>query len=143
MNYSHPVGFLGEHINDQLLIRDLPSSHLTVRVNKGPDIFGNVVYLPILAVEGDGKESERLYPVLHTPDWSKQFIMETDASGYALGAVLMQEFEDGIHPIAFNSRSLLPAEWNYDAHNKELTRVIFGFKCSQPFLLGARHAVHV
>jgi hypothetical protein len=83
------------------------------------------------------------YPVLRTPDWSKQFIMETDASGYALGAVLMQEFEDGVHPIAFNSRSLLPAERNYDAHDKELAGVIFGFKCSRPFLLGAKYAVRV
>ena len=43
------------------------------------------------------------YPVLRTPDWSKQFVMETDASGYALGVVIAQEFEDGIHPIAFHS----------------------------------------
>src|SRR5712672_3000716 len=83
------------------------------------------------------------YPVLRTPNWSKQFIMETDASGYTLGAVLMQEFEDGVHPIAFNSRSLLPAERNYDAHDKELAGVIFGFKCSRPFLLGAKYAVRV
>jgi RNase H-like domain found in reverse transcriptase/Reverse transcriptase (RNA-dependent DNA polymerase) len=83
------------------------------------------------------------YPVLCTPDWSKQFIMETDASGYALGAVLMQEFEDGFYPIAFNSRSLLPAEQNYDAHDKELAGVIFGFKCSRPFLLGAKYVVHI
>ena len=83
------------------------------------------------------------YPVLCTPDWSRQFILETDTSGYALGAVLMQEFEDGIHPIAFHSRSLLPAEKNYDAHDKELAGVIFGFKCGRPFLLGAKHAVKV
>ena len=55
----------------------------------------------------------------------------------------MQEFEDGIHPIAFHSRSLLPAEKNYDAHDKELAGVIFGFKCGRPFLLGAKHAVKV
>jgi RNase H-like domain found in reverse transcriptase len=83
------------------------------------------------------------YPVLHTPDWSKQFVMETDVSGYALEAVLMQEFEDRFHPIAFNSRSLLPAEQNYDTHDKELTGVIFGFKCSHPFLLGAKYIVHI
>ena len=67
--------------------------------------------------------------------------METDASGYALGAVLMQEFEDGLHPIAFHSRSLLPAERNYDAHDKELAAVVYGFKCGRPFLLGAKHAI--
>jgi hypothetical protein len=83
------------------------------------------------------------YPVLRTLDWTRQFILETDASGYALGAVLMQEFEDGIHPIAFNLHSLLPAERNYDAHDKELASVVFGFKCSCPFLLGATHAVRV
>jgi len=81
------------------------------------------------------------YPVLRTPDWTKQFVMETDASGYALGVVIAQEFEDGIHPIAFHSRSLLPAEKNYDAHDKELAGVIFGFKCGRPLFLGATHAI--
>ena len=83
------------------------------------------------------------YPVLRTPDWSKQFVMETDASGYALGVVIAQEFKDSIHPIAFHSRSLLPAERNYDAHNKELAAVIFGFKCGRPLFLGATHAIRV
>ena len=83
------------------------------------------------------------YPVLHTPDWSRQFIMETDASGYALGVVIAQEFEDSIHPIAFHSQSLLPAEKNYDAHDKELAAVIFGFKCGRPLFLGATHAIRV
>ena len=83
------------------------------------------------------------YPVLQTPDWSKQFFMDTDTSGYALGMVISQEFEDGIHPIAFHSQSLLLAEANYDVHNKELAGVIFGFKCSQPLFLGTSHPVHV
>ena len=83
------------------------------------------------------------YPVLHTPDWSKQFVMETDASGYALRVVIAQEFEDGIHPIAFHSCSLLLAEKNYDAYNKELAVVIFGFKCGRPLFLGATHAICV
>ena len=83
------------------------------------------------------------YPVLRTPDWSKQFVMETDASGYALGVVIAQEFKDSIHPIAFHSRSLLPAEKNYDAHDKELAAVIFGFKCGRPLFLGATHAICV
>jgi hypothetical protein len=68
-------------------------------------------------------------PVLRTPDWNRQFILDSDASGYALGVVISQEYEDGLHPVAFHSRSLLPAEVNYDTHDKELLGVIFGFKC--------------
>ena len=82
-------------------------------------------------------------PVLRTPDWNKQFIMQTDASGYALGVVIQQQHEDGLHPIAFHSRSLLPAERNYDVHDKELAGVIFGFKCARPLFLGAKHPVIV
>jgi len=69
--------------------------------------------------------------------------METDAFGYALGAVLMQEFLDGVHPIAFHSRNLLPTKHNYDAHDKELAVVVYGFKCGRPFLLRAKHAVRI
>jgi hypothetical protein len=82
-------------------------------------------------------------PVLWSPDWTKKFILETDVSGYALGAVISQEFEDGIHPIAFHSWSLQPAERNYDAHNKELAAVIFRFKCGHPLFLGAQHTIEV
>jgi len=72
-----------------------------------------------------------------------QFILETETFRYTLGTVLMQKFEDELHPVTFYSCSLLPAEKNYNAHNKEFTGVIFGFKCSQPFLLGAKHVVKV
>ena len=82
-------------------------------------------------------------PVLRTPDWNKQFIMQTDASGYTLGVVIQQQHEDGLHPVAFHSRSLLPAERNYDVHDKELAGVIFGFKCARPLFLGAKHPVIV
>ena len=83
------------------------------------------------------------YPILHTPDWTKQFVMETNASGYTLGVVIAQEFEDGIYPIAFHSRSLLPAEMNYNAYDKELAGVIFGFKCGHLLFLGATHAIRI
>ena len=82
-------------------------------------------------------------PVLHTPDWNKQFIMQTDVSGYALGMVIQQRHEDGLHPVTFHSRSLLPAERNYNVHDKELAGVIFGFKSARPLFLGAKHPVIV
>ena len=51
--------------------------------------------------------------VLHVVDFDKPFILETDASEYATGAILSQDFEDGRHPVGFMSRTLQPAEINY------------------------------
>ena len=53
-------------------------------------------------------------PVLKFMDYSKPFMLETDASSDGLGAVLLQEGEDGkLHPIAYGSQLLTKAERNY------------------------------
>ena len=51
----------------------------------------------------------------------RPIIIETDASDYALAAILSIQLENGeIHPVAFHSRSFNSTELNYDVHNKEL-----------------------
>lgn len=53
-------------------------------------------------------------PVLALPDPSKPFVLETDASNFAVGAVLLQVGVDGVeHPVAFFSRKMLPVKTNY------------------------------
>ena len=60
-------------------------------------------------------------PVLILLDYEKPFMLITDASDFAAGAILEQEDALGwSHPITFFSKSLQPAEWNYEIHNKEL-----------------------
>lgn len=63
-------------------------------------------------------------PVIRVPDPSRGFILYTDASDQAIGAVLMQEFEDGVHPIAFLSKKHSPAEANYPVREKELLAIV-------------------
>ncbi|MBW0593995.1 hypothetical protein O181_133710, partial [Austropuccinia psidii MF-1] len=59
----------------------------------------------------------------------------TDASDYALGAVLSQVSDSGKHPIAFDSRKLIPAELNYEIHDKELLGIVWALKRWRAFLL--------
>jgi hypothetical protein len=64
-------------------------------------------------------------PILLSPDVSEQFIVEVDASEVGVGAVLSQRSStDGrVHPCAFYSHRLVPAERNYDVGNRELLAV--------------------
>ena len=53
------------------------------------------------------KERLTTAPILATPKFGRPFILETDASGTAIGACLLQEnVQREIHPIAFYSRTL-------------------------------------
>ena len=64
-------------------------------------------------------------PVLTHPDITKQFELKVDASGYAVGAVLMQLQEDGKrHPVGFYSATLNPAEHNYGIYDLELLAIV-------------------
>ncbi|PIK53019.1 hypothetical protein BSL78_10080 [Apostichopus japonicus] len=54
-------------------------------------------------------------PVLVFADFSKPFVVHTDASREGLG-VLYQEVHGRLHPVAYASRSFTPSERNYPAH---------------------------
>ena len=59
-------------------------------------------------------------PVLAFTDLEKPFVLETDASGIGLGAVLLQEQEDRkLHPVAYASRALHGSQKNYHSSKLE------------------------
>ncbi|MBW0501901.1 hypothetical protein O181_041616 [Austropuccinia psidii MF-1] len=74
-------------------------------------------------------------PILSHFNPSLPTIVETDASNYALGAVLGQVTDSGKHPISLDSRKLIPAELNYEINDKELLGVVWALKRWRSFLL--------
>jgi hypothetical protein len=83
-------------------------------------------------------------PVLAMYDPRKPTRVETDASDYALGAILSQEGEDGKwRPVYYHSRKFSGAELNYDVHDKELLGIISAFEAWETQLIGLPHPIQV
>ena len=81
-------------------------------------------------------------PLLVFPDFKKKFVLETDASGLGLGAVLAQQQDDGsVAPIAYASRTLQPHKKNYGVTEFEALGVVWAVKHFHPYLYG--HGCHV
>ncbi|MBW0572504.1 hypothetical protein O181_112219, partial [Austropuccinia psidii MF-1] len=70
-------------------------------------------------------------------------VVVTDASDYTLGSVLSQVNDSGNHPIAFDSSKLLPAELNYEFHDKELLGIVWALKVWRAFLLSLFNSFEV
>lgn len=71
------------------------------------------------------------------PDNSKPFILETDASDFAIAAILSQATASGLSPVAFVSRQMTPCERNYDIYDKELLAIVEAFKKWRHILLSS------
>jgi len=83
-------------------------------------------------------------PVLILPDYEKLFTLITDASDYMTGSILEQEDAFGqSHPVAYFSKSLQPAEHNYEIHNKELLAIIHSLKHFRHYLQGNKHCTKI
>lgn len=76
--------------------------------------------------------------VLAYPDFTRPFVLSTDASGVALGAVLSQVHGGSERPVCFASRQLKGPEHNYSATERELLAVVWATKLFRCYLLGRR-----
>ncbi|MBW0523289.1 hypothetical protein O181_063004 [Austropuccinia psidii MF-1] len=81
------------------------------------------------------KEAFTTAPILSHFNPSLPTIVETDASDYALGAILSQVSDSGKHLSSFDSCKLLQAELNYEINDKELLGIVGALKRWRAFLL--------
>ena len=75
-------------------------------------------------------------PVLRIFDPERETRVVTDASNFATGACLFQQYDDGWHPVVYDSKKLDDAQRNYSTYDKELLaihRALMKWRC---YLLG-------
>jgi len=83
-------------------------------------------------------------PILIPFDWTKEVILETDASDYVSAGVLSQYGDDGIlRPVAFFSKKHSATECNYEIYDKELLAIIRCFEEWRPELEGSEHPIRI
>lgn len=81
-------------------------------------------------------------PILCQPSFEKPFVLRTDASAYALGAVLMQgENPTEERPIEYASRLLTSAERNYHTTEREALAVVWALDKFRGYIEGAQTRV--
>ena len=82
--------------------------------------------------------------VLLHPIFTQPFKLEVDASGFAIGTVLMQKGDnDQRHLVGFYSTTLTLAERNYDIYNLELLAIVKLLRHWRPLLAGSPHKIKV
>lgn len=74
-------------------------------------------------------------------NWNLPFELMSDASDYALGAVLGKRVENHFQPIFYSSKTLNPTKENYTTTEKELLVVVYAFDKFRPYLILSKTTV--
>ncbi len=83
-----------------------------------------------------GKGCSVCGPLLHSPDFSLPFLLQTDASDRGLGAVLTQEIGGEERPVLYISRKLSKRETMYSTIEKECLAIRWAVLTLRYYLLG-------
>ncbi|XP_013631670.1 PREDICTED: uncharacterized protein LOC106337160 [Brassica oleracea var. oleracea] len=81
-------------------------------------------------------------PVVQPPDWDLPFEIMTDASDFAVGAVLGQRKDKKLHVIYYASKTMDEAQCRYATTEKELVAIVFAFEKFRSYRVGSKVVVH-
>ena len=110
----------------------LPLTELTK--DKAPFVWGDAQQQAFAQL----KAAMKVAPILLLPDPALPFVVHTDASGFAVGAVLQQDQGRGLQPVAYLSKKMLDAETRYPVHEQELLAIIVALRAWRHHLQGSQ-----
>lgn len=122
-NQKELRGFLGILGYYRRFVRDFAkiTKPLTAQLRKGESVEHTDQFLKTFAI---CKNLLTQSDIFQYPDFEKPFVLTTDASNFALGAVLSQGPIGQDRPVAYASRTLTKTEERYSAIEKELLAIV-------------------
>lgn len=85
-------------------------------------------------------------PILTHFSPDQPIVIETDASDFAIGAIISHPDKDNpkiLRPIAYHSRKLSPAELNYEIYDKEMLAIVEALRVWRAYTEGSRHQITI
>lgn len=82
-------------------------------------------------------------PILQHFDPDLPVTLYADSSGTALSSIISQPHDGNLHPVAFWSWKYLPAECNYDIHDRDMLAIVESMKHWRYYLEGAKFPIQI
>ena len=134
-SFLEHVGFYRRFIQDFVKV----SKPLTTLLCKDKDFIideeGNRAFTML-------KQALIEVPILQSPIWDLPFEIMSDASNYAVGAVLGQHLDKKPKTMCYASKTLVKAQINYMTMEKELLAVVYALKKFRPYILGSKIIIY-
>ena len=130
------TGYYRDHVPDYATIA-LPLTEATKKGKPDKIVWGE-------AEEKSYETLKRLLsspPILRLPDFQREFVLRCDASGVGLGAILLQQYDEGYHPVAYASRQLLPRETRYSTIERECLGIVWAVRKFEMYLFGRQFVI--
>ena len=80
-------------------------------------------------------------PILKIPNLNAQFFIQTDASGTGVGAAMLQEIDNVLHPCLFVSRKLTDCETRYAVIERECLAIFWAVHRLSRYLIGRKFII--
>ncbi|KAG5864961.1 hypothetical protein JTB14_027569 [Gonioctena quinquepunctata] len=118
-----------EHISSQTSLTPMEKIRLQAVVDRNLSLLGRI------------KECLVAAPIWSCPDYTKPFVVQTDASGYSIAAVPTQSYPEGDKVISYLSRSLTKQERNFTTTERKCLTVLWAIEKLRPYLEGVEFTV--